>query len=483
MENKTIMQFFEWHLDADGNHWKRLKERASELKEAGIDAVWVPPVTKGITQDDNGYGIYDLYDLGEFDQKGTVRTKYGTKEELLEAIQACHNVGISVYVDIVMNHKAGADELETFKVVEVNPDNREEDISEPYDIEGWTKFTFPGRNGQYSDFQWNYTHFNGTDYDAKEEKEGVFRILGENKYWNNNVDKELGNYDFLMFSNIDFNNETVREEMFKWGTWISETLSCNGFRLDAIKHINHEFIKDFAVNLKKEKVDDFYFVGEFWKGEIDECKQFLEEMDYTIDLFDVPLHYKLHTASIQGSEFDLSTIFDDTLVKLHPMNSVTFVDNHDTQPNESLESWVEDWFKQIAYSLILLREDGYPCVFYGDYYGIKGPVPVDGKQMAIDPLLYARKKKAYGQQDDYFDDKNVIGWVRHGDENIEKSGCAVVISNDMEGSKRMFVGTERAGETWIDLTNTRNEEIVIEEDGFADFPVNGQSVSVWGLPN
>jgi alpha-amylase len=481
VENKTIMQFFEWHLEADGNHWKRLKERASELKETGIDAVWIPPVTKGITGDDNGYGIYDLYDLGEFDQKGSVRTKYGTKDELVEAIQACHKEGISVYVDIVMNHKAGADEAETFKVVEVNPENREEDISEPYDIEGWTKFTFPGRNGKYSDFQWNYTHFNGTDYDAKEEKEGVFRILGENKYWNNNVDKELGNYDFLMFSNIDFNNEIVREEMFKWGKWISETLSCNGFRLDAIKHINHEFIKDFALELKKEKGDDFYFVGEFWKGDIEECQQFLEEMDYSIDLFDVPLHYKLHTASIQGSEFDLSTIFDDTLVGLHPTHSVTFVDNHDTQPNESLESWVEDWFKQIAYSLILLRKDGYPCVFYGDYYGINGPVPVDGKKIAIDPLLYARKRKAYGEQDDYFDNKNVIGWVRHGDESMEKSGCAVVISNDQEASIRMFVGNERAGETWVDLTNTRDEQIIIEEDGFADFPVNGQSVSVWGL--
>ncbi|MFT8323043.1 MAG: alpha-amylase [Bacillus sp. (in: firmicutes)] len=481
MKNKTMMQYFEWHLPADGNHWRNLKENAGKLKEAGIDSVWIPPVTKGVSQDDNGYGIYDLYDLGEFDQKGCVRTKYGTKEELVEAIHACHNVGIAVYVDIVMNHKAGADEKETFKVVEVNPENREEAISKPHDIEGWTKFNFPGRNGKHSSFTWNFEYFNGTDYDAKEDKTGVFRILGDNKDWNNHVDDEFGNYDFLMFANIDYNNKEVQDEMIKWGKWMCETLQCNGFRLDAIKHINHKFIKRFAENMIDANGDNFYFVGEFWKSDIEECADFLKEMDYQIDLFDVPLHYKLHTASIQGSDFDLSTIFHDTLVQTHPQNSVTFVDNHDTQPEESLESWVEDWFKQIAYSLVLLRKDGYPVVFYGDYFGISGENSIDGKKQAIDPLLYARKQKAYGKQDDYFDDKHVIGWVRHGDIEIERSGCAVVISNHHEAKKRMFVGTDRAGEKWIDFTNTRKEEIEIAEDGFAEFPVNEKSVSVWGL--
>ena len=52
-----------------------------------------------------GYGVYDMYDLGEFDQKGTIRTKYGTKEEYLAAIRAFHAQGIRVYADIVLNHR------------------------------------------------------------------------------------------------------------------------------------------------------------------------------------------------------------------------------------------------------------------------------------------------------------------------------------------------------------------------------------------
>ncbi len=43
----------------------------------------MPPAFKGTPND--GYEVYDLFDLGEFDQKGTVRTKYGLKEEYLRA--------------------------------------------------------------------------------------------------------------------------------------------------------------------------------------------------------------------------------------------------------------------------------------------------------------------------------------------------------------------------------------------------------------
>ena len=56
------------------------------MAAAGVTALWLPPAAKA--QDgpnDVGYGVYDL---GEFDQKGPVRTKYGTKAEYLAAIAA-----------------------------------------------------------------------------------------------------------------------------------------------------------------------------------------------------------------------------------------------------------------------------------------------------------------------------------------------------------------------------------------------------------
>jgi len=97
MENGVMIQYFEWNLPNDGKHWKRLKDDAKHLSEIGVSGVWIPPAYKGTSQADVGYGSYDLWDLGEFDQKGTVRTKYGTKQELIEAIEELHKYNISLY--------------------------------------------------------------------------------------------------------------------------------------------------------------------------------------------------------------------------------------------------------------------------------------------------------------------------------------------------------------------------------------------------
>ena len=53
--------------------------------------------------------------LGEFDQKGTVATKYGTRAEYLEAVAALHRAGIEVMADIVLNHRLGADAQDAYK--------------------------------------------------------------------------------------------------------------------------------------------------------------------------------------------------------------------------------------------------------------------------------------------------------------------------------------------------------------------------------
>ena len=94
MTNETLMQYFEWYLPNDGKHWKRLAADASHLAQKGITKIWMPPAFKATHDSDVGYGVYDLFDLGEFNQKGTVRTKYGTKADYLEAISALKNNGI-----------------------------------------------------------------------------------------------------------------------------------------------------------------------------------------------------------------------------------------------------------------------------------------------------------------------------------------------------------------------------------------------------
>jgi len=479
-KNGTMIQYFEWNLPDDGKLWQRLKDDAQHLKEIGITLVWMPPATKGTGTNDVGYGVYDLYDLGEFDQKGAVRTKYGTKEEYLAAIKALHDNDILAIADIVLNHKAGADESERFPAYEVDPNNRQKKVSEAYDIEGWTKFTFPGRKGKYSEFQWNWTHFSGTDFNQENGKKAIYMIKGINKGWadDDEVDTENGNYDYLMYADVDYDNPDVKEEIKRWSEWYINETGVDGFRLDAVKHIAGEFIDEFIKNIHEKKGDDFYTVGEYWKKNHEILEDYIEDTDWNVDLFDVSLHMNFSKASKSGNSFDMSTIFHHTLMEKNPAQTVTFVDNHDSQPSQALESWVDDWFKPLAYGMILLRESGLPCIFYGDYYGIAGENPIEGKQKLIDKLLSLRVNHAYGKQNDYFEHPNCIGWTREGDEK-HSAGLAVLLTNGDEGFKDMYIGKQHAGKEYVDYLGNREETITINDEGLATFLCAPGSISVW----
>lgn len=477
MENGVMMQYFEWNLPNEGKLWKQLKEDASHLHQIGVTAVWIPPAYKALKQEDEGYSTYDLYDLGEFDQKGTVRTKYGTKQELKEMIDELHKNKISVYLDAVMNHKAGADRTEKCMAREVNPGQREEELTEPYEIEAWTGFYFPGRGDTYSPFKWHWYHFTGTDFNEANKKKAIYQIVSEGKSWAEGVDSENGNYDYLMFADIDFDHPEVVDEMKKWGVWVAKELNLDGVRLDAIKHMNDQFIKHFLEAVRADRGKDFYAVGEYWKDDIDSLEEYLADVQYKVDLFDVCLHYKLFQASQQGKDYDLQHLLDDTLVTRHPDLAVTFVDNHDSQKNSSLESQVKDWFKPAAYALILLMKEGYPCIFYGDYYGMKGKK--SPHRLILDILLGARQKYAHGEQNNYFDHPNTVGFVRTGDKEHPDSGLAILISNGEDGDKVMNVGQDHKGEVWHEITGNRLEEVTIDQKGNGKFLVSGGKVAVW----
>lgn len=474
MENGVMMQYFEWFIDNDLHLWITLKNNAKALYDAGITAIWMPPAFKGIGGvHDVGYGVYDVYDLGEFNQKGTIRTKYGTKDEYIEAINTLKSFGVQVYGDIVLNHKMGADENEEVKAFEVNNQNTNEIVSGEATIEVATIYNFPGRNNKYSNFTWNWSCFTGIDYDMKTRRNAKY--LFESKQWNNEVDDENGNFDYLMGADIDFSNPLVLEEMNRWGLWYMNATHLDGFRLDAVKHISADFYKDWIHKLRDNYQKELFTVGEYWHGDVSNLLDYLNDVDYEISLFDVPLHYHFYDACHSNGQYDMSKILEGTLVQCDSSHAVTFVDNHDTQPSQGLQSWITDWFKPLAYALILLRKDGYPCVFYGDYYGIKHN-QIESKKEMLDQMLYLRKNHALGNQIDYFDDSSIVGWTRQGN---GLNGLACLLSDSDGGSKRMFIGIEYANSIFIDSMNNVSEDIFIDEEGYGDFKVNGGSVSVY----
>jgi alpha-amylase len=430
-ENGVMLQCFEWYYPSDGSLWNVLAKKAGDFAAKGITSMWIPPAGKGSGGGlDVGYGVYDLFDLGEFDQKKSVRTKYGTRDELLKAIHAMQQAGLQVYGDVVFNHKDGADETKIVWAQEMDWNDRNNALTDWYQIKAWTKFTFPKRAGKYSTFNWFWWCFDALSYDANQPKDHkLFRL--KDKSFSTDVSHEHGNYDYLMANDVDMGEEFVRDELNYWGEWFLNTTGVDGFRIDACKHIRSSWFPEWLGHLRGMFQREFFSVGEYWSADAGDLQQYLADCGGAMSLFDAPLHYRFSAASTSGSSFDMRTIFDGTLTQQNPLKSVTFVENHDTQPCQSLESPVEPWFKPHAYALILLRREGYPCIFWADYFGStyddKGRhVVLYSHQFLIDKFLYARKAYGFGDQHDYFDHPNTIGWVRTGNgEQARRDGRPV----------------------------------------------------------
>jgi hypothetical protein len=72
--------------------------------------MWLPPAKNGGSPQDVGYGIDDLFVLGEVNQKGSEASKYGTRA----AIEACHAAGIRAYAATMFNDRMWANAAETY---------------------------------------------------------------------------------------------------------------------------------------------------------------------------------------------------------------------------------------------------------------------------------------------------------------------------------------------------------------------------------
>lgn len=120
--NKTFFQGFEWYLPSDGKHYCHLRNVLGDLKELGVDQIWLPPGCKAAWVGSNGYDVYDAYDLGEFDQKGSQRTKFGSKQDLIDLSLHAQNIGMKLCWDAILNHRCAADYTERCQAVKVDPE-------------------------------------------------------------------------------------------------------------------------------------------------------------------------------------------------------------------------------------------------------------------------------------------------------------------------------------------------------------------------
>ena len=334
--NGVMLQAFYWNVPtttAAGSWWLNLASHADEWAAAGITSVWIPPPYKGAGGHERRWLRcgYDRYDLGEFNQRGTVATRYGTRAELLTAVGTLHGAGSRVYADMVMNHMMGGDRNETVTLLDGTS------ASVP------TGFDFTARGGAYSTYVWDSTRFNGVQAGCSWNQWHAWDFA---PYLNGQA------YDSLLGTEIRYADAENQAEMIHWGMWLTDTLSLDGYRLDATKHMYTTFINSWLDALVTGT--DRFAVSEAVFGDIADLESYVAMTGTRTRVFDYPLHYLFVSMSNGGASFDMRMLGGSGFTAGNSSLSVPFVDNHDTDNPGALYSPVVN-HKMLAFAFILVR--------------------------------------------------------------------------------------------------------------------------------
>jgi len=498
--NQTMMQSFYWEMNTEtsvrdyatefpeeADLWNLLANRADELSNVGITSLWLPPANKGTGQSDVGYGAYDFWDLGEFDQKGTIRTKYGTKAELENAVDAIHNADMKAYYDVVFNHRLGADDTENVT------------LTDGSSIEAWTKFDYAGRkkyytqdkwDGLWHDSNWNWTSFDGTDYDEATGETGLYQFEGKTWGW-----MQSDGDDYLMGADVDYYNygsdgevwanTNVVDEMKAWGEWIVNDIGFDGFRIDAVKHVDSTFINEWIKHVDNNSAKDLFFVGEAWVEDTATLTDYLDTVDNrdtgTSDLkaFDFPLRSYFKDMRDGDGSFDMASLANAGLSNEYGYDTraVSFLDNHDTsRDGDAYGKEPISKFAYQAYSYILMRDYATPSVFWKDYYQF-------GMKDKLDKLIKARRYYAYGPEYEVSNnDNDVYSYVREGLADVPDDGLVMMISDGSNGAlATKTINSRQPNTTFYDFTGNVSGTVTTDSNGYGDFQVNVSETSGWSV--
>lgn len=254
--------------------WKEIETKIPELAEAGYESLWLPPPTKASGGLSVGYDLWDRFDLGSKDQRGTVATRYGTEADLLNLMRTAHRFGIRVYFDNIMNHNAfDIPGYNASTPIEVYPGMVPEDFHLRVTEEGFYR---KWDNTRSWDDAWQVQQLGLSD---------LIDIAQEPGEWNNNFGRNEGDkirkirflrhpqgpeyYCYkptaagqkhsagegqyvgfgpgnglttsVLAANADFYSEYVEDFLNRAVRWKLDRTRADGLRLDAVKHVRDDF--------------------------------------------------------------------------------------------------------------------------------------------------------------------------------------------------------------------------------------------------
>lgn len=248
-----------------GGNYRGLINNLDYIANLGFDALWITPIIDNVDGGYHGYWARNWYDVNH---------NFGSKDDLKELVKACHDRGIWIMVDIVVNH--------------VGPVGT--DYSSIY------PFNSP-------DHYHSYCMIDGGDFD------------GHNQW-------KVENCRLAGLPDLNQSNEWVRKELLDWVAYIRDEYNIDGFRLDTACEVEKSFWDELSNRA------GIYIVGEVFSGNVGYVADYQNHLP---GLLNYPMYFTLKDVFKGGqSMYNIKNRLDNDLTQFRDMDALgIFVDNHD----------------------------------------------------------------------------------------------------------------------------------------------------------
>lgn len=278
-----------------------------EIADLGCTAIWITPVVQQIPGFVSGVGFPDWGYHGYWaDDFHAIDPRFGTEAQLAELVRQCHARGMKVLLDVVYNHA--------------------------------------GYGSRYL-----------------QEKGRAWLRFGS----------ECGDDDLTMcLSGLpDFKTENpeVREYLLSAHLGLAARTGLDGFRLDTVKHVEHDFWDLHRTRTRAELGEDFFLIGEVWGGDQDSLDPWFEP-----DQMDAGLDFSFQGSALgfvmgRGRPVAFNRYLDQREEVREGYLLSHYLSSHDTDGAIlTLDGDVEGFKLCVA---LMMTARGIPCVFYGEEVG------------------------------------------------------------------------------------------------------------------
>ncbi|CAL6037744.1 1 [Hexamita inflata] len=300
-----------------GGTYNAMVQKLDYIKNLGYNAIWISPT---IDQAENATNLYHGYSFSDFYKPNLY---FGTEEELQTMIAEAHKRDIWVVADVVYNHVGAC-------------------------------------KGGRLDFS-------------------CIKTFSKPEYFN--PDCDITNYSnqtnvincrLCALPDLNQHNEFVHDELLRWAQWYINHYNFDGYRVDTVKHIDHDFWKDLR------KVTPWFNIAEIFDGDYDFIKSFTNEQEVQT-AFNYPLMFNIQ-GCIGGG--DSMTKLSYNFEKAYELwgedvrDLGVFFENHD---NPRFLSLYND-LKRYENALTLIHTwIGIPVLYYGAEQDMTGGADPDNR--------------------------------------------------------------------------------------------------------